>query len=201
MKTSSPVIATALTMLFCASAAHAVLAPDPHVDLGVLAPGSHSATIELPDDDPNILWFGFELTSTASVGMHTFDSELGDTVLALFDMSGNLLGQNDDCDVVPDPANEYQSCLFFADLGAAVYRVGIVEWTMGGRPNYDYIAFTNPWAVTETTDYGDDDVTLSLQVESSFSLQGSASIPSPATTLLFAAGIAGMGYSRRRQAR
>ncbi len=171
---------TALVFFASALNAHARLLGGPLLDedFGQLTAGSYFKSAELPDMEPNVLWFGFILDTTANVALDTFDSELEDTVMSLYNSIGDVLGQNDDCE---SPEGSL-SCLYFSGLAAATYQVGVVEYTSDNVSPYDDITFENLWQLNVETESGDDSVTLNIRVSD----PGNGTVPVPSTLALFA---------------
>ena len=189
LKACHTIVAT-FALFFAAQATQGMpLPPASDFAFGVLAPGLHTASADLPDIDPNIAWFEFQLTAISSVTLDTFGSEIDDTIMGLYDPTGTLLGNNDDCSTAPTT----QSCLLFPDLMAASYLVGVVEWDFG-RGAQDSM-FISGWNVNFVTDNGDDAVTLNIEVEAV-----PQPVSAPATLALLGLGLAGLGRSRRKKA-
>jgi len=187
--------AATFALLIAMQTAQAGPMPTPDFSFGNLGPGDFSGNANLPDSTPNIAWFEFGLASTASVTLDTFNSQLEDTVMASTTPPGILMGQNDDCDTATLPANYVQSCLFFPDLSAAAYLVGVMEYSASITPPFADTAFIDLWMVDGPTEPGDPGVALNIQVR-----EPSQPVPAPATLALFGLGLAGLGWSRRNKA-
>lgn len=188
LKACHTIVAT-FALFFAAQATQAMpLPPDSDFAFGVLAPGFHTASANLPDIDPNIAWFEFQLTAFSSVALDTFGSDISDTIMGLYDPTGLLLGDNDDC------GDSLESCLLFPDLMPASYLVGVVEWGFPPQGDQDSM-FISGWNVNFVTDSGDNSATLNIVVEAA-----PQPVSAPATLALFGLGLAGLGRSRRKKA-
>lgn len=164
-----------LTFLFAMGSAQA--APLLDHDFGLLTPGTKSQSLSLPDDDPNVRWFGFALDATSFVDLNTVNSN-ADTELGLYDNTGLLLGDNDDCDAIV-----LTSCLTFSSLDAGDYFAAVI--------NFNGIFDDIDFAVT-TFELGSPLVTLNVTA------RALNPVPVPATIWLFGTALLGfVGMSRR----
>jgi hypothetical protein len=147
--------------------------------------GDYTLTGDLPDSNPNVLWFQFTLTGPAIVSLDTAGSSIedplfggfdDDTILALYDSSGSIEGENRFCPT--GGATELFSCLDLS-LAGGLYFVGVTNW---------FGEFSTDFGVGGT-DFGDGDVNLNLSV---------SAIPVPAAVWLFGTALIGfIGMSRR----
>jgi len=172
--------AAGLVFLFACGTVQA--APTLDFDFGVLTPGTHSHSDFLPDLDPNVLWFGFDLSATSMVDLNTLGSN-EDTELGLYDSAGLLLGQNDDC--IPGVLT---SCLTFASLGAGSYVAGIIAWDGFSEPPFftDFEVLTNGASTNE--------ITLNVTA------RALNPVPVPAAVWLFGTALIGLlGFGKRRK--
>ena len=168
--------AIGLIFLFGLTTAQAAIMPTPDHSFGTLVSGTHSASTFLPDTDPNVRWFEFALSATSFVDLDTLGS-FADTVLALYNDGGTLIGQNDDCPSLPT----LTSCLTFASLGIGTYLAGVT--------NFPGIFFDD-WILL-ASDAGDEDITLNVTV--------SPLSPVPATLWLFGTALVGLvGFGKRK---
>jgi hypothetical protein len=171
-------ILISLTFLFGVTTVQATMMPTPDHSFGTLVSGTHSASMSLSDTDPNVLWFEFALSATSFADLDTLGS-FADTVLALYNDAGTVLGQNDDCGSV------LTSCLTFPSLGIGTYLAGVT--------NYPGV-FKNDWLVI-SSDSGDNEITLNITITPL------NPISEPATVWLFGTALIGLvGFSKRRQA-
>jgi hypothetical protein len=188
-------IAASIALLFAVQSAQAATMPVADVDFGLISPvpGSYTTSIDLPDEDPNVRWFQFTLGAVSNVSLDTFGSEVADTLLALYDPTGVLLGQNYDC----DPVLSYHSCLSFSALQPASYLAGVVEYYSFfdfGTGSVFFVEFQPMWELDNASDRGDDGVTLNIQVEAI----SPTVVPVPAAFWLFGTALIGfIGFSRR----
>ena len=193
-----PIVVT-IALLFAAQSAQAATMPDADVPFGILAPGGpYTGTTDLPDDSPNVAWFQFALSgAAANVTLDTFGSGVQDTILALYDPDGTLLGQNDDC---PPVGGSTQSCLVFSALQPASYLVGVVEynaWFELSSGSLFELEFIDMWMLNDGNEskLGSESVTLNIQVEA----VSPTVVPVPAALWLFGTALAGfIGFSRRK---
>jgi hypothetical protein len=171
-----------IALLFSMHSAHAAVMPSPNIDFGSIGPGSYTGTVTLPDFGNDVAWFQFTLGSTANVSLDTLGStefvssgliEL-DTILALYDSSGTVIDQNDDCQPVTPT-----SCLSFSSLAAGTYLAGGAEFNT---------LFAALWEVDPGV-LSDGDVKLNINV---------SAVPVPAAIWLFGTALIGfVGMSRR----
>jgi hypothetical protein len=178
------ILAGAILLLFMQTA-QAVPMVGADQDFGVVGFGSDFKTGVLPDIDNNlnILWFKFTLAGLAgpvNVSLDTAGSTFvdpdddDDTLLALYDVNGDILSQNDDC---TSGGPLYFSCLD-ATLDNGMFFAGIVN--VNGEFFDDFLA---------TTEQGTGDITLNLSV---------SPVPVPAAVWLFGTALIGfVGMSRR----
>ncbi len=188
LNTTRSILATAL-LLFAAQAAQAATMPtisDPN-KFGIIGQGSYTKNDDLPDSDPNIVWFSFNLDDTYKVDLDTFGSspnpaaDVKFTILALYDDGGTLLGQNDDC----VPGSVFRSCLSFSSLATGMYIAGIMEYYDSSFP------FVDGWMLgpDNETGAGSNNVFLNINV---------SPVPVPAAVWLFGSALLGfVGMSRR----
>ena len=182
-----------LALIFSLQVAHAAVAPTADVDFGILAVGGdYNQEREIaknPDNtlDPRALWFGFELTSAANLFLHTDTSQGTDTILALYDSSGSILGQNDDCGV-GTPSNDLSSCLTIDNLGIGTYLAGITFYDSSFTPfsaDWMLLAPSTEFLSSDFTAYGE----LTIDV---------SAVPVPAAVWLFGSALIGfVGMARR----
>jgi len=143
-------------------------------------PWSDTKSAFLPDGDPNVAWYQFVLTAASLVELNTFNSEVSDTTLALYDDAGTVLDQNDDC---ASPSS-FQSCLAFSKLEAGTYLAGIAKFAT---------SFVDLWMV-ENNELSSDGTTLNITITQ---IPVSA-VPVPAAIWLFGTALIGfVGMSRR----
>ncbi len=177
MKKIYPSILATLLLLFAMQGLRAAPMPTADFDFGVIGPGFYSDSEFLPDTDPNVLWFGFTLGATSIVNLNTQNSGV-DTILSLYDNSGTLLGQNDQCPPFGDT-----SCLSFPSLSAGMYLAGVTDWVGNDAP------FQNLWELTVNSGVGDGQVNLNIEV---------SAVPVPAAVWLFGSALIGfVGIARR----
>ena len=177
-------------MLFCAQGVQAASEPNPNFNFDTSFPpaplsGSYTGMAALPDlaSPNNIAWFQFTLGGLSNVKLDTFGSGIVDTVLALYDSNGAIVGQNDDC---ASPGS-FQSCLSLTNLVSDTYLAGILEYrdTLGG----DESEFQNMWEASLTTNSGDPIAKLNLEI---------SPVPVPAAAWLFGTALIGfVGMSRK----
>jgi hypothetical protein len=191
---SSFKLAAGLAFLIATSQAHASVSPPPDIidfDFGALSSGVYTKSLPTPDRDPSVLWFQFELNADSLVNITTLGStdpqpedpndDEFDTVLALYDDAGALLGQNDDC----GSGGTRTSCLQFPSLAAGDYIAGVT-----GYPG----SFLPDWMLSNAPFTGGKDVVFELTVRE---LPVSA-VPVPAAIWLFGSALIGfVGMSRR----
>jgi len=177
--------AAAVAFLVATSHVQAAVAPTADVDFGAVGSGVYSASDLIPVSDPSVLWFGFQLSAASLVNLSTLGSpdpdpeNPNDTVLALYDSSGALLDQNDDCN-----GSTLTSCLLFPSLAGGDYLAGVT-----GFPG----VFIENWML-DPSGAGGKVVTLELTVRE---LPVSA-VPVPAAIWLFGSALLGfVGMSRR----
>jgi hypothetical protein len=146
-------------------------------------PGTHTLTGSLPDSSDNVLWFSFTLDGPANVSLSTEGSSLvdpdgdDDTLLALYDSTGAIAGQNDDCGAAP----EFFSCLDLPLLAGGLYFAGVMNFQ--GSFEDGFVTTTTP---------GDGNITLGLTV---------SAVPVPAAVWLFGTAMIGLvGFGKRRKA-
>jgi hypothetical protein len=185
MKNQLKTILVGAILLLFMQTAQAVPMVGADQDFGVVGFGSDFKTGVLPDIDNNlnILWFKFTLAGLAgpvNVSLDTAGSTFvdpdgdDDTLLALYDINGDILGQNDDC---TSGGPLYFSCLDVS-LDNGMFFAGIT--------NLDGEFFDNFLA---TTTEGDGNITLNLTV---------GAVPVPAAVWLFGTALIGfVGMSRR----
>jgi hypothetical protein len=214
-------IIVSIALLFCVQAAQAVSDPNwrpvddfakfSYYDLGDLAPGD--LTDKLRDgftgDSQWETWFEFRLTKAASVILDTSGSVTPDptspldTILALYDYDGGLLGQtggvltppgdsiellvqNDNCTTPGDGT----SCLTIGNLAMGSYFAGVSM-----RENQLFVPY---WQKYMTTG-GDFEKFLLGDVNLNISVTGPSAVPVPAAVWLFGTALIGfVGLSRRR---
>jgi hypothetical protein len=175
-----------IALLFSMQSAHAAAMPSPNIDFGSVGPGSYTGTVTLPDFGNDVAWFQFTLGSAANVSLDTLGStefvfggliEL-DTILALYDSSGTVIDQNDDCPPVT-LTSTLTSCLSFSGLAAGTYLAGGAE--------FDTL-FAALWEVNPGV-LSDGNVKLNINV---------SAVPVPAAVWLFGTALIGfVGMSRR----
>jgi hypothetical protein len=204
MKQILRTIAATIVLLFSAQGAQAALMPTPDVSFGLLDNQTENSSADLPDSHPNIIWFEFELGSTQNVTLDTYGSSLSarkdilgvndlpanDTILGLYDSTGSLLDQNDDCGF------DFESCLDFIGpdaLGAGIYLAGVANTF------YPY-EFVDMWG----TDIGDDTGAGPPfnvgggQIQFNITVSSVSAVPVPAAFWLFGTALIGfVGMSRR----
>jgi hypothetical protein len=186
-------VAATFVLLFSIHSAQASPMPIADENFGLLGNGTANILANLPDSDPNIVWFEFTLGATQNVTLDTYGSIISarddingnplpanDTILALYDSTGSLLDQNDDCDL------GYESCLDFIGLVAGTYLAGL----------------SNTFFPFEFIDMWDTDISLGLfnvgdgQVNLNITV---SAVPVPAAAWLFGTALIGfVGLSRRR---
>ena len=187
------VISTA--MLFCAQGVQAASMPSPpdfNFDTAFPTPlsGSYSGEADLPGvaSPNNIAWFQFTLSGLSNVNLDTFGSGILDTVLALYDSSGAIVGQNDDC----GSPTSFQSCLTLTNLVSDTYLAGILKFSSDEDGNA--AIFVNMWEATASS--ADDTPTARLNLDISAVPIGA--VPVPAAVWLFGTALIGfVGMSRR----
>ena len=167
-----------IALLFCAQSAQAVPVPVEY-DFGIIGAGTYQRTAVLPDTAPNVLWFQFELIGPANVSLDTNGSTFvepdldDDTLLALYNSSGTILGDNEDC--VSGPP--FYSCLN-RTLAGGIFYAGVTNHEGSFGDNF-----------TVTTTDGTGNITLNLSV---------SAVPVPAAVWLFGTAlIVFIGMSRR----
>jgi hypothetical protein len=170
-----------LAFLFATSQAHAAVAPPADFDFGTVGTGEYTTSVPLPNPDPNVLWFQFSLDATSLVNISTLGS-MGegplDTVLALYDNTGVVLDQNDECNL-----DSGYSCLQFNSLDSGVYLAGVTLFSG---------MFIDGWMLDPGPGSGAGTIDFTLTVR-----QISA-VPAPAAIWLFGSALVGfVGMSRR----
>ena len=159
-------------------------APTPDYDFGTLVAGVNSITGFQPDREPNVSWFQFILNIDSPVEIDTFGSAF-DTWIGLYDDSGQLYGDNDDCPI----GGTLLSCLNF-DLPADTYFVGVSQF--GTNPITQFLPDF------EVIRPGLDDERIVLNVSAS----ALSAVPVPAAVWLFGSAMIGLvGMARKRSAR
>lgn len=174
-----------LALLVATSQAQAAVMPSADLDFGPVGTGVYSSAMMIPASAPSVLWFGFTLNSTSLVNLNTLGSpppgtseSPTDTVLALYNSTGALLGQNDDC------GTSLLSCLQFDSLESGDYLAGV-----SGFPG----VFIEDWMLNPAGS-GGKNIVLELTVRE---LSVSA-VPVPAAIWLFGSALVGfVGMSRR----
>ena len=196
MKQILRTIAATFVLLFSIHSAQAALVPPAaDVTFGLLGSGTASSSANLPDSDPNIVWFEFVLDATRDVTLDTYGSSItarddingnplaaNDTILALYDNTGNLLDQNDDCGL------DFESCLDFIGpdaLVAGTYLAGVANTFFP----FEFIAMWDTDIPNLLANVGDGQVSLNINV---------SPVPVPAAFWLFGTALIGfVGVSRR----
>ena len=185
------VISTA--MLFCAQGVQAASMPSPpdfnFDDFPSPLSGSYSGAANLPGavSPNNIAWFQFTLSGLSDVDLDTVDSSISDTVLALYDIGGTIVGQNDDCG---NPVS-LQSCLSLTNLAGGTYLAGILKYSSADGGNV-VSKFENMWEATLTSNGDTPLAKLNLDISAI------GAVPVPAAVWLFGTALIGfVGMSRR----
>ena len=134
--------------------------------------------LDAPITEGEILWYSIE-HSGGAIEFSTAGSQLAelegnimpnDTIVALYDSTGALVGSDTDGDI------GFTSLLSFADLASGEYHLAVTGYTLGTRVGDNFIATSH-----------DAEGTISLSV----------TVPTPGTMLLFA-GITATAIRRRR---
>jgi hypothetical protein len=194
MKQILRTIVASFVLLFSIHGAQAASMPMPNTpnlpyhEFGTITV-SDSASLVQPDIDPNIVWFEFYLDFTQEITLDTFGSttstistDVLDTMLAVYDILGNLQGQNDDC------GGDLESCLTL-NLADGTYLAGVTQTA-------DPFGFAALWELEAGYDFagplrGDGQVSLNITV---------SPVPVPAAFWLFSTALIGfVGMSRRRK--
>jgi hypothetical protein len=182
-----------MALLFCAQGAQA--APIANADFGTLSPGFTGTELFSTNDNREVAWFSFNLSSAANVSVDTFCrtddtappfSDVLDSIIALYDGSGSLIidtngaDQNNDCTVT-----DFTSCQSFASLApltAGLYLIGVTESGSNRQ-------FKNNWILENGTDQWVADIKVNI---------GVSAVPVPAAIWLFGTALIGfVGMSRR----
>ncbi|MDC1288038.1 hypothetical protein N8198_09140 [Gammaproteobacteria bacterium] len=185
-----------IALLFCAQAAQAAPMPNAtdnfgYVDIGLLQLGdSASANLNLNDDSESVFWFEFTLADVSDVSLDTLgsvdenDGSVLDTILALYNSGGDLLGtQNCDNSVIT-------SCLSFSSLSDGSYIAGVTSPSISAGS----VLFAAMWEVGPAPILDIFDETAQLNI----SVSAPSAIPVPAAFWLFGSALIGfVGVSRR----
>lgn len=178
-------ILAGIALLFSVQSVQAIPFPiaDPSynafVDVGSVGFGTTDASVVLEDLDPNAGWFKFTLSNDSNFSLDTIDSFYDDTILALYDMDGNVLDQNDICD---DLNGIFTACLSWSGSAGDMFYAGVAEW-------YLLNEFLDDWTM-DIYEGNQDTVALKITV---------SPIPVPAAVWLFGTALIGfVGMSRRK---
>ena len=130
-------------------------APVPQYTFGTIGSGSHAYEgiySALPDDAHNIVWFQFTIATSLTLVADTVDSNIADTIMALYAPDGTVTEQNDDS--IGDPPWSEVSP---GSIAAGTYLVGVLEWGVS-------LSFDDGWVPDGSTVAGSDQAKLNLSL-------------------------------------